>query len=342
MYMLQILDLDYIRFLKISYSSLVVNLFFVTITTAGSADNIVGANACGECHVSEFEAWKNTHHFKTFSELHRRPKAKEIKEKLGLKRIKSESDCLQCHYTSQNVEEKLRVVSGISCESCHGPAKNWIDVHNDFGGPDITRETETPEHREARLAKVATAGMIRPDEIYKLASNCFQCHTVPNERLVNIGGHKAGSRFELVSWLQGEVRHNYVNSEDKSNREDPPERLRLLYVTGRILDLEYSMRGVAKATKKEKYAVTMAKRTKRAIAQLDKINELKPIPEIGQMISVAKDQKLKLNNHDALSAAADKIASLAAAFLESNKNSSLEALDPLLPPSDNYKGTASP
>ncbi len=321
------------------------SFYFLLIMISGTSafglnsDKVVGANACGECHVSELDAWKNTHHFKTFTELHRRPKAKEIQKKLGLKRIKSESDCMSCHYTTQSLENKLKAISGISCESCHGAAKDWIDIHNNFGGPGVTRESETADHKKTRLAKIAAAGMIRPDEIYKLASNCFQCHTVPNENLVNVGGHKAGSNFELVSWLQGEVRHNFTFSEDKDNREASPERKRILYVTGRILDLEHAFRGVAKATQKASYAVSMAKRAKRAIIRLEKINELKPTKEITEILVIAKAQKLKLNNENLLTAAANKIALKAESFLKLHNGDQLALLDPLIPTPEKYKGT---
>ena len=46
---------------------------------------IVGANACAECHKQETEAWKGTHHFKTFSEMPRKAPAKQISEKMGLR-----------------------------------------------------------------------------------------------------------------------------------------------------------------------------------------------------------------------------------------------------------------
>ncbi len=50
--------------------------------------------------------------------------------------------------------------------------------------------------------------MIRLHAIYDLAKTCYGCHVVPQEDLVNKGGHRAGSAFELVSWSQGEVLHN--------------------------------------------------------------------------------------------------------------------------------------
>ena len=42
---------------------------------ASDAANVVGPNACAECHKQEVEAWKGSHHFKTFSEMPRRKEA---------------------------------------------------------------------------------------------------------------------------------------------------------------------------------------------------------------------------------------------------------------------------
>ena len=64
--------------------------------------DIVGPNACAECHKTTAAIWRNTHHFKTFAELHRRKEASEIAKKMGLKRIKAGSLCLDCHYTSEH------------------------------------------------------------------------------------------------------------------------------------------------------------------------------------------------------------------------------------------------
>src|SRR5206468_4857753 len=106
---------------------------------------------------------------------------------------------------------------GISCESCHGAAADWNLAHSNKDDPD-------------RLKKAEKLGMIRPTNFYRVAANCFQCHTVPEEKLVNVGGHKAGSEIELVTWTQGEVRHNLQRSNGKKNEEAPPERRRMLYI----------------------------------------------------------------------------------------------------------------
>ena len=90
---------------------------------APDAAKIVGPNACAECHKQEAEAWKGTHHFKTFREMPRNTQANEIAEKMGVRRIKSESLCLNCHFTVQEKDDKEEPVAGISCESCHGAGR---------------------------------------------------------------------------------------------------------------------------------------------------------------------------------------------------------------------------
>ena len=85
-------------------------------TVASDPAKIVGPNACAECHKQEAEAWKGTHHFKTFREMPRRKEANEIAEKMGVQRIRSESLCLTCHYTVQQKENQKQPIAGISCE----------------------------------------------------------------------------------------------------------------------------------------------------------------------------------------------------------------------------------
>ena len=55
---------------------------------------VVCPDACGECHKTSVAAWSLTHHATTFKDLPRSDEAKEITGKLGIKRIKAESDCL--------------------------------------------------------------------------------------------------------------------------------------------------------------------------------------------------------------------------------------------------------
>ena len=293
---------------------------------------VKGPDACGECHKSSVGVWKDTHHATTFKSLPRSDKAKEIAKAMGIRRIKSESDCLGCHFTSAAVDGDAKPIAGITCESCHGAGKNWMDVHSDFGGKGVTADTEDPAHKVARYEKSVAEGMIRPSRLYAVAQNCYTCHTVPNEKLVNVGGHPAGSKFELVKWSQGEIRHNIWYS--KENNAAPIERQRLMYIVGQALDLEFALRGVAKATEKADYAVAMAKRAKAAEKRIKKLAEAVDAPEIQAILAIAADAKLKLNNEEQLTAAADAIAVEAMKFADGYDGSQFAGIDAVLPKLD--------
>lgn len=309
--------------------------------SAGASDpaKIVGANACAECHKQEAEAWKATHHFKTFSEMPRKAPAKEISEKMGLRRIKAESVCLNCHFTVQQKNNKPEVVSGISCESCHGAAQDWIKVHSGFSGK--TAKTETKSEEAARWKLAESKGMIRRHAIYQLARNCYSCHAVPQEALVNKGGHKSGSTFDLVSWSQGEVRHNTWYSQGKENVAADAARKRMLYLVGLGVELETGLRAIGKATARKTYAFEMAKRVDRARKQLAAAAKAAPdVPEIAGIVELSHSTGLRLKNDQKLTATADGVSRLLVSITAKYDGSTMGGLDGLIPKPDKFKGTA--
>jgi hypothetical protein len=309
------------------------------VTGASDVAKIVGPNACAECHKQETEAWKASHHFKTFREMPRRKEANEIAEKMGVQRIRSESLCLTCHYTVQQKESGRQPIAGISCESCHGAGEDWIKVHSQFSGK--TEKTETKAEREARLKLSDSKGMIRPSSLYELAKNCYSCHVVPREDLVNKGGHPAGSAFELVSWSQGEVRHNTWHSKGRENVAASAARKRMLYLVGLGVELETGLRAVSRATARRLYAFEMAKRVDRARRQLAAAAKAVPeVPEIAKMVEFAYSAGLKLNNERFLTPAADGVAKLIASITQKYDGSTMAGLDGLIPGPDKFKGKA--
>lgn len=306
---------------------------------ASDPAKIVSPNACAECHKQEVEAWKGTRHFKTFREMPRKPEAKEIAEKMGLRRIKSESLCLNCHFTVQQKNNQEEAVSGISCESCHGAGQDWIKVHSGFSGK--TAKTETKTEEDARWKLAESKGMIRRRSLYQLATNCYSCHVVPQENLVNKGGHKPGSSFELVSWSQGEVRHNTWYSQGKENVAADDARKRMLYLVGLGIELETGLRAIGKATVRREYAFAMAKRVDRARKQLAAAAKAAPnVPEIAKMVEFAHSAGLKLKNDRYLTVAADGVSKLLVSITEKYDGSTMAGLDSLIPGSDKFKGTA--
>jgi Cytochrome c554 and c-prime len=301
--------------------------------------NTVGPNACAECHKQEAEAWKGTHHFKTFRDMPRNEKANEIAKKMGVRRVKSESLCLNCHFTVQKKDTIEEPVAGISCESCHSAGQDWIKVHSGFSGKKA--ETETKAEKDTRWKLAESKGMIRPTNYYQLAKNCYSCHVVPQEDLVNKGGHRAGSSFDLVSWSQGEVRHNTWHSKGRDNVPANAARKRMLYLVGLGVELETALRAVGKATARKAYAFAMAKRADRARKQIAAAASAAPnVPEIASMVDRGNSTGLKLNNERLLTAAADGVSKLLVTITEKYDGSTLAGLDGLIPGADKFKGTA--
>jgi len=319
---------------------LAVALFMVAAPAAATSKDpnlITGPAKCAECHKKEAAVWKQTHHFLTFETLPHSKDAKKIAQKMGVRRLKAESLCLGCHFTVQTVDGKPKAIAGISCESCHSAGKNYIKVHSGFSGKKEGQETKA--EIALRWKKSVEAGLIRPRMTYQLAKNCFSCHLVPQEKLVNVGGHVAGSNFELVSWSQGEVRHNLWYNKGVTNRTDSKERLRMLFVVGRIVESEMTLRGVAKATQKADYAFKMAKRADNARKVMAFLAKLLPgAPELKQIAEIGASAELKLNNEAALTAAADKISVLGLKFSDSYDGKSFAAIDKYIPGPDKYKG----
>jgi Cytochrome c554 and c-prime len=318
---------------------LMVIIFAADITVASDPAKVLGPNACAECHKQEAEAWKASHHFKTFAEMPRRKEGTEIAGKMGVSRIRSDGLCLGCHYTVQEKENNKQPLAGISCESCHGAGADWIKIHSGYSGK--TEKTESKAEKDARLKLADSKGMIRPSSLYQLAKNCYGCHVVPQEDLVNKGGHPAGSAFELFSWSQGEVRHNTWHSKGKENVPPSAARKRMLYLVGLGVELETGIRAVSRATGRKLYAFEMAKRVDKARKQLAAAAKAVPaVPEIAKLVEYAYSAGLKLNNERSLTAAADGVSKLLVSISEKYDGSTLAGLDGLIPGPDKFKGKA--
>ena len=320
--------------------------FFATSLSAQTDDanpqcdpsKVMGAAACVKCHAAELKVWQNTPHYQTFKELHRKPEAKAIAKRMGIRSIKRGGTCIKCHYTQQLVGDKVKAISGISCESCHGASKDWIELHNDYGGPNVSRLQESADHRQKRREVSIANGMCNPSNLYLIAKNCLNCHTTPNEKLVNVGKHPTGSLdFELVAWSQGMVRHNFVHADGHHNAPPSRDRLRVMYVVGLLADLEFSLRATALATQKAKFGITNAKRANTMKKKLIKMQGTLNNPILQDAVTAVSRVTLKLNNRDELLAAAEQVSQAAFTFAEKTSGAELAAIDVLLPSPKKYK-----
>ena len=114
-----------------------------------------------------------------------------------------------------------------------------------------------------------------------------------------------------------------------------------MYIVGKELELEFALRGIAKATKKAAYAVSMAKRANAARKSMKKIATAAGTSEIKAIVA-ASDVKLKLNNSANLTAAADKIAVAAEKFAAVHDGSKFAGIDTMIPGASKYKGNPAP
>lgn len=180
--------------------------------------------------------------------------------------------------------------------------------------------------------------MRNPVNVYLVAQSCYRCHTVPDERLVNVGGHKAGSMdFEFVAWSQGTLRHNFVRTDGKVNEPSSKDRQRQMFMAGMIADLEFSLRATAAATEKADFGVNSAKRSARAAKRLaaaqGKLNQ----PLLDDILAVFQSVELKLNNRQQLTDAADMINTLGIRFAATVSGADLAAIESFIPPPENWK-----
>ena len=300
-------------------------------------DKVMTANECAKCHLNEVKVWKQTPHFQTFEQLSRNPEAKAICSKLGLRSVKRSDTCIKCHFTMKNNDGKLKAISGVSCESCHGASKDWIQVHNDYG-PTGNKDSETPAHAQQRLETATSMGMRNTRNLYAIASSCLNCHTVPDEKLVNVGGHKAGTdEFELVAYSQGRVRHNFLRTSGTLNAPSSPERLRVMYVIGLIADLEYSTRATAAATEKSTFGLKVANRAARTAVKLYELSKQISDPNVQTVLQTFASAELKTNNQSELLSVADQIRAAGEKFAREADGKRLSAVDSLLPSPETYK-----
>lgn len=304
------------------------------------SEKIVGPDRCSECHQAEHSAWMDTAHRKGFLEMHRRDAAKAIASKLGIRRIKTAESCVRCHYTSMQKRGKIRAADGVSCESCHGAAKDWVDIHDGISDLEGKDDADTARMRQAAIELCKTNGMRRPDDIYALARSCFACHVIDDPELVEVGGHGTGDAFELLAWSQGEIRHNYLESAGAENEAIPDARKRVLYVLGQALDLEHTLRALSQHPTDGALKKALVARATTVRERLIKIRGLLPEQaDLPTMLATLPPDFATAAQKD-LAAGAATVQGAARRFAARENGEALAAIDSLLPDPATYRGKA--
>ncbi len=259
---------------------------------AGAEPYYVGPHKCVECHRAEHAVWEASKHGTSFRDVHRKPEVKDIIAAAGGNTNMRRNDiCTSCHFTMTKADAgaTAAAVAGPSCESCHGPASDWLGIHNNYGSPTAKRDTETPAHKAERLKKSSEAGMIRPSQHFDVVNNCLSCHGMgrPGVEPGTIAkmidaGHPAGSDFELVRYSQGTVRHRFYPPNVNDNAEMTPAELSRVFVTGHAAALVRSSAAAGKAGN-PKFQETLKKIEASARAALESIKN--QVPEAGALLA---------------------------------------------------------
>ena len=243
-----------------------------------------GPSSCQECHKEEYKTWEATKHFKAYRTAHKAKNAKKIAIAVGGKKnMKRNKSCSVCHYSTERKkpEDKPRVKYGPSCESCHGASSDWEPIHSDYGGKNVKREAETPDHKTKRIADSTATGMAWASMPYDIAVNCMKCHglarsEISGEAFAKMLGaeHPINQSFEIVLFSQGKMRH-WI-------KERSPARLANLFVAGQAAKLISATEAAAK-TGDAQYKAAQMKRAADAKAVL------KAVPQAAALIKSPSD-----------------------------------------------------
>ena len=171
---------------------------------AETAAKWLGANSCASssCHggggakQDQFLVWslKDFHSQRPAATL-ATARSKQIADALEMKDPAADARCTSCHAPLNGVPANLRgenfkVSEGVSCESCHGPAGNWIRAH--------TRADYTRADRTA-------AGMSDLQNLYVRANTCVACHQNVADDILKAGHPEL--IFELDGQSVAEPKH---------------------------------------------------------------------------------------------------------------------------------------
>ena len=180
---------------------------FLAASAAHGADlppKFLGANSCANssCHggggqnQNQFLVWslKDFHSQRPAATL-TTARAKQIADALQIKDATADARCTTCHAPLHEVPENRRgedfkASEGVSCESCHGAAENWLRSH-----------TRTDYTRADRTA----VGMRDLQNLYVRANTCVACHQNVDADILKAGHPEL--IFELDGQSVAEPKH---------------------------------------------------------------------------------------------------------------------------------------
>lgn len=165
--------------------------------SSGNAPRFLGSQSCATsgCHGGAGELSKQVTVWRQYDVHFQRPvatlttaRSERLAQVLKIADPTKDARCTACHAPLQTVPAErlspdVKIMAGVSCENCHGPAENWLLSH--------TRKDYTHEDR-------VHAGMRDLKNPYVRANTCVACHQNVDSELLR-AGHP-----ELIFELDGQ------------------------------------------------------------------------------------------------------------------------------------------
>jgi hypothetical protein len=126
--------------------------------------NYQSPQRCRECHEEEFQAWSHTTHAEaSFDPIFQ----------VYLQQVEEPGECFACHTTGYNTSTGQFVLSGVTCEACHGPYRT--------GHPQESMAIATSEDL-CGTCHTSTLLEWESSRHGKVGVTCVDCHEVHTQK----------------------------------------------------------------------------------------------------------------------------------------------------------------
>jgi hypothetical protein len=126
--------------------------------------NYGSPHRCRECHAEEYQAWSNTTHAQaSFDPIFQ----------VSLQQVAEPGECFSCHTTGYNSNTGQFVLSGVTCEACHGPYR-----------PEHPKESMTVAASEelCGTCHTGTSAEWASSHHRRVGVTCADCHEVHTQK----------------------------------------------------------------------------------------------------------------------------------------------------------------
>lgn len=193
-------------------------------------DQVYGAGAGPVVGQNEVLIWKSAGmagaHSRAYAVLNSEL-GQRIARNLGMTDARAEAACLDCHANNVPTEQRGRrfqISDGVSCESCHGGAENWLAYHRLGAGH----------------AKNIERGLYPTADPVARAKLCASCHQGREENAQFVSHELMGAghpqlQFELQRYTQWQA-HHQVDDDYRERKPVPAEAQ--VWALGQILSAQ--------------------------------------------------------------------------------------------------------